>query len=244
MLLRNITPKPISQLWASHWVQERNPGAREVKKVFLYFGLSFLFLLCCMTGSMCGGMTSGSVLAKLGCSPVLVPARPVCAIAACSCTAKSSACYVHTEMEVVLSEGSRQMPCLSTSRPKSHSGKSLVSTQEGLFPFLRLDFPLHMAAVLAQPLPALALTSAGLFVYELLYGSQGCRMFLTTPLWGWDVFVILVLQDKNWEPDVLVWESSQAVAVLPGVTPKYWGVPWRGGQEATGAHQPWQPQLA
>lgn len=89
---------------------------------------------------------------------------------------------VHTEMEVVLSEGSRQMPCLSTSRPKSHSDKSLVSTQEGLFPFLRLDFPLHMAAVLAQPLPALALTSAGLFVYELLYGSQGCRMFLTTPL--------------------------------------------------------------
>lgn len=140
-----------------------------------------------MTGSVCEGMTSGSVLAKLSCSPVLVPASPVCAIAACLCTARSSACldtcpYVHIEMEVVLSEGSRQMLCLSTSRPKSHSGKSLVSTQEGLFPFLGLDFPLHMAAVLAQPLSGLALRSAGLFVYELLCGSQGCRMFLTTPL--------------------------------------------------------------
>lgn len=46
-----------------------------------------------MAGSGRGGRScpgSGSVPAKLGCSPVLVPPSPACAVAACECTAESS----------------------------------------------------------------------------------------------------------------------------------------------------------
>lgn len=93
-----------------------------------------------------------------------------------------------------------------------------------------------------------ALTSAGLFVYELLYGSQGCECLADTRV---EPRYTLVRSGCVCHPSFTGQELRTRCFDLgepidngrsARSSPKGPRCPWRGGQRATWAHQLWQPR--